>query len=312
MLDESLAAQYGWELLKVLKGNPHTANIPVLFYSLDGEKETGSVLALDYLTKPVGAGELLQALERQGWVSNDQEDAKTILIADDDPGVLEMNSRLIQDHFPRYRVLKASDGRAALEILGKVPVNLVLLDLMMPEVDGFGVLAQMREQEATRETAVIVLTSKTLTEADMIRLSQGVAMVMSKGLYSTQEMLAHIEMALVRSHRLGNEAQRLVRKAMAYIHENFALHLTRDEVARYVNTSYGHLARCFRQETGLSLMTYINRYRVHQAQVLLTTTRQSVTAIAMECGFSDVNYFSRVFRQETRLSPLAYRREHQP
>lgn len=311
VLDEPLAAKHGWELLKVLKGNPHTANIPVLFYSLDGEKETGSMLALDYLMKPVGAGELLQALARQGLTGSKQDDSKTILIADDDPGVLEINSRIIQEHFPTHRILKASDGRATLEILGKTPVSLVLLDLMMPEVDGFGVLAQMREWEATRDTAVIVLTSKTLTELDMSRLNQGVAMVIRKGLYGAQEMLAHIESTLARNPRLGSDSQRLARKAMAYIHENYAGTLSREDLARHVNASDGHLARCFRQETGLAPMVYLNRYRIRQAQTLLATTRQSVTAIALACGFSDVNYFSRVFRQETGQSPLAYRRRQQ-
>ncbi len=312
VLDEPLAAKYGWELLKVFKGNPGTANIPVLFYSLDGESETGSMLALDYLMKPVGSGELLQALARQGWVSGEQGQAKTILVVDDDPGMLEMNTRMIQAHFPGHRILKARDGRVALEILSKEQVDLVLLDLMMPEVDGFGVLAQMREWRSTRETAVIVLTAKTLTDADMARLSQGVAMVMGKGLYGAQEMFAHIEAALAHSNRLGSESQRLVRKAMAYIHENYAGSITREELARYVNASDGHLARCFRQETGLTPMIYLNRYRINQAQALLATSRQSVTAIALGCGFSGVNYFSRVFRQETGLSPLAYRRKHQP
>ena len=312
ILDEQMAAQYGWELLKVIKGNPHTANIPILFYSLDGKKESGSMLALDYLMKPTGADELIEALARQGWNSGEPGNAKNILVVDDDPGMLEMNSRLLQEHFPHHRVLKACDGRAALEILSKVQVHLVLLDLMMPEVDGFGVLAQMREWESTRETTVIVLTSKTLTEADMTRLNQGVVMVMSKGLYNLQEMLGHIEAALVRSQRLGSESQQLVRKAIVYIHENFAQPITREEIARHVNASEGHLARCFRQETGLSPIHYLNRYRIHKAQNLLSTTRQSVTAIALTCGFSDVNYFSRIFRQETGMSPLVYRRKYQP
>lgn len=311
VLDESLAARYGWELLKVFKGNPHTANIPVLFYNLDQQNQTGTMLALDFLMKPVVPGDLLQALARQGWVG-ERGEAGTLLIVDDDPGVLDINSRIVQEHFPNYRVLKAYDGRAALEILGKVPVQLVLLDLMMPEVDGFGVLAQMREWEATRQTAVIVLTSKTLTEADMARLNRGVAAVMSKGVYAAQEMLTHIEMALARDLRLGNDSQRLARKAMTYIHEHYTEPLTREDLARHVNASDGHLARCFRQETGLTPMTYLNRYRVRQAQSLLASTRQSVTAIALACGFSDVNYFSRVFRQETGQPPLAYRKKHQP
>ena len=145
----------------------------------------------------------------------------------------------------------------------------------------------------------------------MTRLNQGVAMVMGKGMYATADMLEHIEAALERNPRLGSDAQRLARKAMAYIHEHFAAQITREELARHVNVSDGHLARCCRQETGFSPMAYLNRYRVHQAQTRLAGTQQSVTAIALTCGFSDVNYFSRVFHQETGITPLAYRKANQ-
>jgi AraC-like DNA-binding protein len=123
-------------------------------------------------------------------------------------------------------------------------------------------------------------------------------------------MLSHIETALRRSKKLGTESQRLVRKAMAHIHEHYTEQLTREELARYVNASEGHLARCFRQETGMTPMAYLNRYRVNQAKTILTTTSQSITAVSIAVGFSDNNYFSRVFRQEVGCSPLVYRREH--
>ncbi|HSL45358.1 MAG TPA: substrate-binding domain-containing protein, partial [Anaerolineales bacterium] len=248
VLDKQIASKCGWELLRVLKGNPSTEDIPVLFYSLKEEENVGTLLALDYLSKPVGSAELLRILSRQGWNSA-KGHTKTILIADDEPGFLEMYTDMVQQQSQDYRVLKARDGREALELLRKTHVDLVLLDLMMPEVDGFGVLAQMREWESTRETAVVVLTSKTLTEADMSRLSHGVATVMSKGLYDAKEMLSHIETALARNKKLGTESQRLVRKAMAHIHEHYTEEVTREDLARHVNASEGHLARCFRQET---------------------------------------------------------------
>ncbi len=308
VLDESLAAEHGWELLKILKGNPRTANILLLFYALDSDAQTGSVLSFDYLMKPVGEGELLQALARQGLTSEGDDEEKTILIVDDDPGMLEINARILTRHFPAYHILKACNGRVALDILDKTPINLVLLDLMMPEVDGFGVLAQMHARETTRNTPVIVLTSKTLTESDMERLQQGVVMVMHKGLYAAPEMLGYIESKLAHNPHLGSDSQRLARRAMAYIHENYALSLSRQDIARYVNASDGHLARCFKQETGLTPMVYLNRYRIQRAKYLLENTSQSITSIAISCGFSDVNYFSRVFRQETGKSPRTYRR----
>ncbi|RPJ26323.1 MAG: response regulator, partial [Chloroflexi bacterium] len=310
VLDHQIASKCGWELLRVLKGNPSTEDIPVLFYSLQQKEDTGTMLALDYLSKPVGSNELLKILSRQGWTAVTKGQCKTILIADDEPGFLEMYSEMIQAQSADYCVLKAHDGREALGVLRGTHVDLVLLDLMMPEVDGFGVLAQMRDWESTRDTAVVVLTSKTLTEADMTRLSQGVATVMSKGLYDAKEMLSHIEVALARNKKLGTESQRLVRKAMAYIHEHYTEQLTRAGLARYVNASEGHLARCFRQETGITPMAYLNRYRVNQAKMILTTSSQSITAVALAVGFSDNNYFSRVFRQEVGCSPLVYRREH--
>jgi signal transduction histidine kinase/DNA-binding response OmpR family regulator/ABC-type sugar transport system substrate-binding protein len=309
VLDNQVASKCGWELLRVLKGNPRTEDIPVLFYSLKEKDDTGTMLALDYLSKPVGSTELIKILARQGWTSgNTKGQSKTILIADDEPGFLEMYAQMIQSQSAGYQVLKAHDGREALEFLRQAHVDLVLLDLMMPEIDGFSVLAQMREWESTRNTTVVVLTSKTLTEADMTRLSHGVATVMSKGLYDATEMLSHIEAALVRNKKLGTESQRLVRKAMAYIHEHYTEQLTREELARYVNASEGHLARCFRQETGISPMAYLNRYRVNQAKLILTTTNQSITAVSIAVGFSDNNYFSRVFRQEVGCSPQIYRR----
>jgi signal transduction histidine kinase/DNA-binding LacI/PurR family transcriptional regulator/AraC-like DNA-binding protein len=310
VLDHKVASKCGWELLRVLKGNPSTEDIPVLFYSLKQGENAGTMLALDYLSKPVGSNELLKILSRQGWTAASKDTSKTILVADDEPGFLEMYAEMVRSQSANYQVLKAHDGREALDILRKRHVDLVLLDLMMPEIDGFGVLAQMREWESTRETAVVVLTSKTLTEADMTRLSYGVANVMSKGLYDAKEMLSHIEIALVRNKKLGTESKRLVRKAMAYIHEHYTDELTREDLARHVNASEGHLARCFRQETGITPMAYLNRYRVNQAKTILTTTGLSITEVAMGVGFSDSNYFSRVFRQEVGCSPLVYRREH--
>ena len=310
VLDHQIASNCGWELLRVLKGNPNTEDIPVLFYSLKQEENAGTMLALDYLSKPVGSAELLKILARQGLNADTKGQSKTILIADDEPGFLDMYAEMVRRQSEDYYILKAHNGREALDILRKTHVDLVLLDLMMPEIDGFGVLAQIREWESTRDTAVVVLTSKTITESDMARLSHGVATVMSKGLYEVKEMLSHIETALSRNKKLGTESQRLVRKAMAYIHERYAEELTREDLARHVNASEGHLARCFRQETGMTPMAYLNRYRVNQAKTILTTTSRSITSIAMAVGFSDNNYFSRVFRQEVGCSPLAYRREH--
>jgi AraC-like DNA-binding protein len=175
-------------------------------------------------------------------------------------------------------------------------------------MDGFTVLEMMRQRETLREVQVIVLTAQILTAEDMARLQQGVAVVLQKGLFSTTEVMTQISTTLARRKHLGSEAQRIVRQTMATIHERYAEPLTRDELAQRLGVSERHLNRCFQQEMGLPPMTYLNRYRVKRAKELLEQGDRSVTEVALAVGFSDSNYFGRVFRQEVGVSPGAYQR----
>jgi YesN/AraC family two-component response regulator len=265
------------------------------------------VLEFDYLTKPIELADLTRALDQQWLVADAGQDARKILVVDDDPDTLEMHARIVQAHLPAHRVVTARNGLEALEALQQERIDLVLLDLIMPELDGFAVLEAMRENEATREIPVIVLTGQVLAERDMARLNRGVATVLSKGLFSLEETLDHVDATLERSCRLSTEAQRLVRQAMAYIHEHFADSVSRTDLAQHVALSEDYLTACFRKELGVTPIAYLNRYRVLQARQLLTTTDKSVTEIALDVGFSDSGYFSRVFRREVGLSPEAYR-----
>jgi CheY-like chemotaxis protein len=94
--------------------------------------------------------------------------------------MLDMHVRMLESQVS-CRILKARNGRQALEIMQQESPSLVLLDLMMPEVDGFEVLRVMREQESTRQVPVIVLSAQILTAQDMSRLQEDVAAVLGKG-----------------------------------------------------------------------------------------------------------------------------------
>lgn len=296
----------GWEALKSIKGNAALRDIPVLFYA--AAQEGGAVLELDYLTKPIELAELTQALDQRWLATGADAPTRTILIVDDDPETLDMHARIVQAQSPSNRALKARHGREALAVLQQTPVDLVLLDLMMPEMDGFAVLEAMREREATRHIPVIVVTGQVLTEAEMARLNQGVATVLSKGLFTLEETLAHLEAALQRQHKLSSEAQRLVRKAIAFVQQHFHEPISRQDLARHVGMSEDYLTYCFRQELGMTPIAFLNRYRITQAKRLLKETDKTITEIALDVGFSDSGYFSRVFRREVGLSPEAFRR----
>jgi signal transduction histidine kinase/DNA-binding LacI/PurR family transcriptional regulator/AraC-like DNA-binding protein len=312
VLDCQPASDWGWELVQALKENTATQDIPVLFFSLSQEQDSGTVLALDYLTKPLGTAALAHALQRLGLGDGGCQDRRTILVVDDDPAVLEMHARMVQTYLPACRVLTAANGRGALEIIGREQPALVLLDLLMPELDGFGVLEAMQADERARAIPVIVLTAQLLTQEDMARLNQGVAAVLEKGLFSTEETLAHIEQTLARNKSLGNDMQRAVRQVMAYIHEHYAEQISREDMAAYGGVSARHLTRCFCQEIGVPPITYLNRYRVKQAKRLLLAHDRSITQVAGDVGFSDSSYFARVFRNEVGVSPRAYQRGDRP
>jgi signal transduction histidine kinase/AraC-like DNA-binding protein len=306
VLDISQPTAHSWQALQTIKGSPEIRQIPVLLFA--GTGVNGALLDVGYLTKPIELAELNHALDQQ-WLAADVARAqRTILVVDDDPETLDMHERIVQTHAPSNRVLKAHNGREALAILTRTPVDLVLLDLVMPEMDGFGVLEAMRSQPATSDIPVIVVTGQTLTEAEMARLNQGVAAVMGKGLYSLDETLAHLESALARKRKLSSEAQRLIRKAMAYVQEHHAEPLTHHLIAQHVDLDDDYLTFCFRQELGMTPITYLNRCRINQAKLLLRQTDKSVTAIALEVGFADSGYFSRIFGREVGMTPIAFRR----
>jgi AraC-like DNA-binding protein len=152
-----------------------------------------------------------------------------------------------------------------------------------------------------------VVTGKVLTEADMERLNRGVAVVLEKGLFAPEETLEHITSALERKRKLNRDTQRLVRMAMAYMHEHFSEPIARRDVAQYVNIAEDYLTFCFRKELSITPVKYLQRYRVNQAKQLLKNTDKTITDVALSVGFSDSGYFSRIFHREVGLSPEAFR-----
>jgi signal transduction histidine kinase/AraC-like DNA-binding protein len=236
------------------------------------------------------------------------EPAFTILVVDNDPNTLDLHTRIVKSHSFSNRVLKAQHGQAALEILEREIIDLVLLDLQMPEMDGFEVLEKMWANVKLQKIPVIVITGQPLTEAEMARLNRGVVSVLEKGLFSLDETAKHIDAALKREQRLGGGAQRLVRKAMAFIHENYSKPVSRRDIAQHVSIAEDYLTFCFRQELGTTPIKYLQRYRVKRARQLLKENEKNITEIALLVGFSDSGYFSRVFHRETGMSPEAFRR----
>lgn len=308
VLDLAPAAEQGWEIMRELKQNPATQDIPVLFYSLLVDQDAGAVVSMDYLTKPIGAEQLAQALRRHGLTGGTRKTLQTVLIVDDEPGILDLHTRMVQSQLANCHILTARDGKQGLELMREFLPDLVLLDLMMPVMDGFGVLKAMQDEQLLRSIPVIVLSGQVLTEHEMARLNKGVAAVLSKGVFTASEIMDRIEQTLARHRRLGTDAQRLVQQAMAYIHENYQNSISRREIAQHLCVNEQYLSRCFNKEVGIGPMAYLGRYRIEQAKRLLEKGHLSITQVAMAVGLSSQSYFSRLFQQETGVTPSAYLR----
>jgi YesN/AraC family two-component response regulator len=250
-------------------------------------------------------------LERHG-INGNRKNTKSILIIDDEPGMLDLHARMIQSSLPDCQVLTAQNGVSGLQVMRNELPDLVLLDLMMPELDGFGVLKVMQEEQMLRSIPVIILSAQVLTCREIDRLNQRVASVLAKGLFSTKETIKRIESALSRNKRLGSESQRLVHHGMAYIHEHFREPISRADIANHLSVNEQYLSRCFNKEVGIGPMAYLSRYRIQQAKRLLEIGTMSITQLALEVGFSSQSYFSRIFQQETGITPTDYQNGSRP
>ncbi len=307
VLDCELSARWSVDLATRLKGDTATRLVPVLFYRLL-PRDQGALLELDYCPKPIRSDELAQILSQRGLLNGEPPACPpTILIVDDEATVLELHRQRLRQVLPDCRVILAQNGRQALEIMSRQQPDLVLLDLLMPEMDGFGVLDAMRDRETTRDIPVIVLTAQTLSEEIVERLNKGVNGILTKGVFSVDETVAQIRAALCRENGHRATARQVAERAMVYLHEHYDESISRDDLAQYTGVSARYMTQCFRSELGLTPTDYLNRYRVEQAKRLLQEDVHSITDIALAVGYNSSAYFSRVFRSEVGMSPREFR-----
>ncbi|MFN2236313.1 MAG: substrate-binding domain-containing protein [Anaerolineales bacterium] len=308
LLDLGLTSERGWEILRMLKENPATKDIPVLFYNDNQGADGASMLQIDYLTKPVDVNTLNALLASQGFFHPDSinNGHKPILVVDDDPEMLAFHTRILEKQLPNYPVSAVDNARKALQLIDQQLPALIMLDLMMPDMDGFEFLDELQKNEETRSIPVVVVTGQVLNEQEMIRLNSGVVSIISKGIFNVDEIFEHLNNALERKQKMDSKSQRIVLKSLAFIHEHYPDSISRKDIAGYVGLSERHLTRCFHQEVGVTPITYLNRYRVMQAKRMLDTNHKGITEIALEVGFSSHSYFSRVFREQVGVTPRAY------
>jgi CheY-like chemotaxis protein len=194
-LDVMMPGMDGWAVLAALKADPETADIPVVMVTIVDDKNMGYALgATDYLTKPVDRNRLLAILERY------RRAGLSVLVVDDDPLIRELMRRTLEKE--GCLVAEAENGRVALERVRERAPGLILLDLIMPEMDGFAFLLELRRQDAWRTIPVVVVTAKTLTAEERERLNGQVLQVLEKDARTRDLLLEDVrDMVRARARR---------------------------------------------------------------------------------------------------------------
>jgi CheY-like chemotaxis protein len=186
-LDVMMPRMDGWAVLSALKADPATAGIPVIMLTVVDEKQIGFALgAADYFTKPIDWSRMTASLQKYRSTTKHQ----VVLVVEDDAPTREMLQRtLVKEN---WEVVEAENGRVALEKLSGLVPALILLDLMMPEMDGFEFMDELRKRPECRQVPVVVITAKDITEQDRKRLNGQVARVMQKASLQMDDLVREV------------------------------------------------------------------------------------------------------------------------
>ncbi|HEX9475935.1 MAG TPA: response regulator [Candidatus Dormibacteraeota bacterium] len=191
-LDILLPEIDGWEVLARLKHDQATSQIPVVVVSLVDNPDLGIALgALDYFVKPVRAADLLARLKSPSITRTSGRDAIHVLVVDDEAANRDMLVGVLEP--AGFRVIAASGGEEGIRLARDGHPDVVLLDLMMPDVTGFDVVEALRSDAATEQIPILVLTAKDLTDADKRQLNGHVSTVLSRRSTGTADLLGQLQ-----------------------------------------------------------------------------------------------------------------------
>ena len=193
-LDIMMPNKDGWSVLREIKSDPDTRDVPVIICSIVDQEEKGySLGASDYLLKPILEEDLLHAMER----INPSGKVLDVLIVDDDPNDLRLMERLLLEQ-GRYRPILAQGGEAGWEMMKKSTPHAIILDLFMPDMDGFSILEKLHGDPGLCDIPVLVVSGGTLTDDQLKQLNDFGQQILSKGTLKESEFISSIEEALSR------------------------------------------------------------------------------------------------------------------
>jgi signal transduction histidine kinase/CheY-like chemotaxis protein len=192
-LDVIMPEMDGWVVLTLLKADPELAAIPVIMLSVRADQDFGFAMGLaDYLQKPIDPKRLIGVLKKYHRL----RPSKHVLVVEDDAAMREMLSRMLERE--DWMVEQAENGLAALESVARDQPSLIILDLRMPVMDGFQMIAELQKHEDWRKIPVVVISAKEITQEDRQLLQGHVKKILQKGDFSRDELLREVQQTVKR------------------------------------------------------------------------------------------------------------------
>jgi len=199
LLDIVMPGADGWQVLHDLKAAPETSRIPVVFLTIVDKKALGLRLgAAAYLLKPLDAVEVRDTLNRV--IGAAVHRPTRVLVVDDDPDVVDMLRQCLPE--ADFCLDSALDGLAGLQAVQAHRPDILLLDLIMPHLDGFGVIERLRASPENHDLPIVVISAKELTGAELAWLRETVALVMKKQGFAGEQLVKEINTILKQAPRL--------------------------------------------------------------------------------------------------------------
>ncbi len=228
-LDIMLPRKDGWEVLQKLKQFPETKDIPVLIVSIIDNRELGfSLGATDYFTKPIDRKALLESFKKLSLTTKIRRKPVNILVIDDDPKILQLIAAILETE--GFGVLKARVAEEGINLAIEVQPDLILLDLLMPDISGFEALERLKLHPTAKNIPVIIFTARTLTEEDRNRLNTRIRGIIQKGSSLRESLLAEIR----KFEKLYPDKARMVDGLTGFYNERYLQNRLADEANRAV------------------------------------------------------------------------------
>ncbi len=256
------------------------------------------------------------------------ENKKRILVVEDDPKIIKVHQDLLSDHFT---VIIASSGMDAINYLRDDPdIDLALIDIKLPDISGIEVLKEIKLKKPCVPT--IIMTAFGNEDVAVKAFRCGARDYVKKP-FKYDELVRRIKFCLSlniieqaeRRKALTSEADAFaddgipgtktgrkshhLHQALKYIHNNFATDISLDRVAGTAGISKYHFSRLFKEMTGLTYQSYVNRIRIEQAKKILNDGALSITDTGYAVGYSDLTHFERIFKKLAGTTPSQYRRQ---